>query len=473
MMSNSEITNILARRKLNEAYRNDFKLFLQMAFFIIHGKKMSWNWHHDVICDVLIERYRGGKTRSIVNVPPRSLKSFICSVAFPAWVMGQNPRIKIIGVSYAQDLANKFSREQRQLMMSSWYRQVFPKTRINPKKASESEFELVGGGFRLATSTGGILTGRGADIIIIDDPVKPQDALSETTRKNANEWIDTTLMSRLDDKEKGIMVMIMQRLHEDDSTGYLLEKGGWEHYSFPSIALEDEAWTLSNGKTICRRKGELLHPAREGHKVLEGLKRDLGTMHFNAQYQQQPIPVEGNIVKEEWFSYYSSLPKEGRNVISIDSAMKDGALNDWSVCTVWRKVRENYYLVRVVRKKMDFPALYRCVLELCNEFGPSQILVEDVGSGTTLIQQLRSVGFYCKPCRPSGDKVERMAAASLAFEQSRVFLPENKPAWYADYIHELLAFPASKHDDQVDSTSQFLNWAINNQGGRIIVRSFK
>ncbi len=182
------------------------------------------------------------------------------------------------------------------LMMQPWYQEVFPNARINPKKAGEAEFEVIGGGFRLATSCGGVLTGRGADLIIIDDPIKPQDALSETMRTNANNWIDSTLMTRLDDKQRGIMVMIMQRLHEEDSTGHLLEKGGWIHRSFPSIALDDEHWQISSGQVYRRKAGELLHPVREPQQVLDDLRRDLGQMHFSAQYQQMPVPFDGNML---------------------------------------------------------------------------------------------------------------------------------------------------------------------------------
>jgi hypothetical protein len=207
--------------------------------------------------------------------------------------MGRNPRAKIIGVSYAQELANKFSREQRALMQSGWYQAAFPETRLSPKKSGETEFETTKGGFRLATSTGGVLTGRGADMIIVDDPMKPQDALSESMRNSANGWLESTLMTRLDDKQRGQMVMIMQRLHEQDSTGHLLEKGGWKHCNFPAIAQTDEIWQLSNGQIIKRKAGELLHAEREPQTVLDTLQRDLGNMHFSAQYLQMPLPLGG------------------------------------------------------------------------------------------------------------------------------------------------------------------------------------
>lgn len=470
MTNAREQPEILLRSLLNEALYSCFKSFLKKAFHELYGMPMDWNWHHDVICDDLMASYEGEERRIIINVPPRSLKSFICSVAYPAWLMGRNPRMKIIGVSYAQELATKFSREQRTLMQSAWYRQAFTKTSINPKKSGEAEFETTVGGFRLATSTGGILTGRGADLIIIDDPMKPQDALSDTLRSNANNWIDSTLMTRLDDKQKGQMVMIMQRLHEQDSTGHLLEKGGWLHRSFPAIAQDDEEWQLRNGKTITRAAGELLHKERETYAVLDDLRRDLGQMHFSAQYLQMPIPLAGNIVRREWFRRWDQgvLPDSGQIVISVDAAMKEGANNDWTAITVWKKQKEKFYLIHLLREKMDYPRLRAALLAVRARFNARHILIEDTGTGTALIQQLKHERIACIGIKPNGGKVERMHSASIAFEQGMVFFPKEEP-WLDSLERELLGFPATKHDDQVDSISQFLNWALTNgrsNGGR-------
>lgn len=459
---------VLQRRALNQIMRGNFEAFLQGAFYEMHGSEIKWNWHHDVICDALFGCHMGEEKRLIINVPPRSLKSFICNIAWPAWLMGQNPRIKIISISYAQDLAGKFSRDQRQLMSSDFYKQIFPKTQINPKKCGETEFVTTAGGFRLATSTGGILTGRGADVIIIDDPIKPDDAYSQTQRGNCIRWIEGTLMTRLDDKDIGVMVMIMQRLHEEDPTGHFLEKGGWKHLSFPSIADGDEKWQLRNRKIFSRREGEILHPEHETESILNALKRDMGSLFFNSQYQQNPIPADGNIIKKEWFQYYEDTKKIPEFclpgcILSIDTAMKDGDQNDWSVITVWVKRSRNYYLIDVIRKRMNFPELYKTISELARELRPSNILIEDKGSGTALIQQLRKT-IWCQEINPVGDKVERLASASIAFEQGRVFFPANNPSWLKPFKDELLAFPRAKYDDQVDSTSQYLNYMITTGG---------
>jgi predicted phage terminase large subunit-like protein len=474
MMQLNDLPIIVQRKALNIALRKDFTIFLRKAFLEAHGSPLRWNWHHEVICDDLMAQFHGKQRRIIINVPPRSLKSFICSVAFPAWLMGLNPRMKIIGVSYSQDLANKFSRDQRALMQSAWYQEVFPDARINPRKAGEAEFEIVGEGFRLATSCGGMLTGRGADLIIIDDPIKPQDAFSDALRKSSNDWIDNTLMSRLDDKQRGSMLLVMQRLHEEDATGHLLSKGGWLHRSFQAIAMDDEYWELSNGRYYTRLTGDVLHPQHEPKSVLDDLKRDLGTLNFSAQYQQHPIPVEGNIIRKEWFRYFTSLPQgeKMRCVLSLDTAMKDGAGNDWTVCTVWLMHTNDYFLVDLVRAKMAFPQIKQMVGQLKDRYNPAYILIEDKGSGTSLIQQLRTEGIHCTPIKAEVSKLERLASASVAFEQHRVFFPQ-ACRWLEVLQHELLGFPAVKHDDQVDSVSQFLNWALIGRGyvigsGRVV-----
>jgi predicted phage terminase large subunit-like protein len=464
----------LQRRQLHQIMRHAFKAFLIGAFKEMHGAEIKWNWHHDVICNALLHCHMGEHRRLIINVPPRSLKSFICNVAWPAWLMGNDPGIEIISVSYAQDLSNKFSRDQRSLMSSEFYQNIFPKTKLNPKKQGEGEFETTTGGFRLSTSTGGVLTGRGADIIIIDDPLKPQDALSEVARNNAIKWIESTLMTRLNDKQHGKMVMVMQRLHEEDPAGHLLEKGGWKHLSFAAIALQDELWELGESKTHARLKGILLHPEHEPAGVLAELKRDLGAMHFNAQYQQQPIPIEGNIIKEEHFRY-ADRPHQhrGAHYISIDSAMKNGPEHDYCAITIWQRKEGKNYIVDLVRDKMSFPQLMQCIDDLRKRYAPTSLLIEDASSGTPLLQILKSRGINCTPCKPAGSKIERLSAASLAFERGAVFFPTNNPHWLKPLQHELLGFPNCKHDDQVDSVSQFLNWAMTAGAGRAYTTNLK
>ena len=234
-------------RILEALLRNDFRAFVHKAFATLTpGQTYVRTWHVDAIAWQLERVRRGEVRRLIINMPPRSLKSIAASVAFPAFVLGHDPSRRIICVSYSGDLAKKHSNDFRAVLESPWYRSAFPNTRIGPFKNTETEIELTARGFRLATSVGGTLTGRGGDIIVIDDPLKPDDAMSETKRSAANQWFTNTLLSRLDDKRTGAIVVVMQRVHIDDLTGFLLDQSDeWEVLSLPAIADSDEVIPLS------------------------------------------------------------------------------------------------------------------------------------------------------------------------------------------------------------------------------------
>jgi predicted phage terminase large subunit-like protein len=309
-----------------------------------------------------------------------------------------------------------------------------------------------------------VLTGRGADIILIDDPLKPEEALSDTQRQAANEWFSHTLYSRLNDKRTGAIVIIMQRLHEDDLVGHVLAQEPWEVLSFPAIAEEDEVHnieTILGPRTFMRQRGEALHPAREPLGTLDRIRGTIGEYNFAGQYQQSPAPLGGGLVKAEWFKYFGEKDRPesfDRIVQSWDTANKATELSDFSVCTTWGIKGKNLYLLGLLRQRLEYPALKRAVREQQNLFNASVVLIEDKASGTQLIQELivdgcRGVTKY----KPEGDKIMRLHAQITAIENGFVFVPEAAP-WLAAYLHEMTVFPKGKHDDQVDSTAQFLDW---------------
>ncbi|MGH7103729.1 MAG: hypothetical protein ACREFJ_15175, partial [Acetobacteraceae bacterium] len=248
------------------ALRQDFRSFLERCFHELNpDASFLANWHIDVMAAKLAEVQNGETRRLIINVPPRHLKSLAASVAFPAWLLGRAPASRIICVSYAQDLADKHARDCRAIMQTDWYRALFP-ARLAAERQAVGEFTTTAHGFRLATSVGGVLTGRGADVIIIDDPLKPEEALSDKERERVNEWFDHTLLSRLDDKTKGAIILIMQRLHEDDLVGHVLSEEPWQTLILPAIAEQDEEYRIASPfgpRSFHRRAGEALHPARE------------------------------------------------------------------------------------------------------------------------------------------------------------------------------------------------------------------
>jgi hypothetical protein len=203
--------------------RENFSVFVRAIFAWLHpGETYLHTWHIDLLCDLLAAGRRGKRLRKIINLPPRSLKSIIVSVALPAWLMGHDPALKIIVVSYSDELARKLSRDFRTVVESDWYKGLFPAMVLG--KNTEIEITTSRNGYRYAISTGGTLTGRGAGILILDDPIKPVDAESDVARSKNNEWFDSTLFSRLDDKERGSIILVMQRLHEDDLSGYSSKK---------------------------------------------------------------------------------------------------------------------------------------------------------------------------------------------------------------------------------------------------------
>jgi len=452
----------------NALLRSNLASFIVKTFQSVDGsQRYLHNWHIDLIAHHLENAYRRKTKRLIITLPPRNLKSIAASIAFPAWVLGQDPNNRIICASYANDLSAKLARDCRDVMDTDWYREAFPKTRVNKKKNAENEFETTANGYRLATSVGGTLTGRGGSILIIDDPIKPQEAMSATIRKSVNFWYDSTLYSRLDDKRNDVIIIIMQRVHADDLVSHVLEKEDWVHLNLPAIAESTERFELDDGRVFTRDIGDLLHQEREPIEVLEKTKSNLGTFLFNAQYQQNPLPEAGNIIKWEWFKTFTRFPQSKsfmENIVqSWDTAMKTHDGNDWSACTTWVIFEKKYFLIDVFCERLDFPSLKQKVVELKTKFNAATVLIEDKGSGTGLIQQLASEGMV-RPIaiNPEGSKVDRMTAQSATIEASYVFIPLQAP-WLDKLKNEVLTFPHGKHDDQIDSISQFLYWARKRQ----------
>jgi len=285
----------ISREECQAFLRTDFVAFVQRGFYELNPEtKYLHNWHIDVIAAFLEQCRTGMSRRLIINVPPRSLKSHMTSISFVAWLLGHNPAAQVICASYAQDLADKLATDCRSLMVTEWYQDLFPATGLAMRRQTVRDFMTTEKGFRLATSVGGVLTGRGADFIIMDDPLKPDEALSETQRRAVNDWYDHTLVSRLNDKRNGCIILIMQRLHEDDLVGHVLRQDDWQLLKFPAIAEEDESYLIQTPyglKTFGRRQGEALHPEREPLELLARMRETQNEYNFAGQYQQAPSPL--------------------------------------------------------------------------------------------------------------------------------------------------------------------------------------
>jgi predicted phage terminase large subunit-like protein len=450
------------RKVLEAAKRNELASFIQAAFGIVNpGGLYKHNFHIEAIAHRLEQCARGEINRLIITVPPRHLKSLCVSVAYPAFLLGHDPTRRIIAASYSSELADNLARQFRSVVGSREFRRLFPGLRV--KRNTEIEFLTSQGGFRYATSVGGTLTGIGGTDIIIDDPLKPEEAMSKVAREAVISWFKTTLSTRLDDKQTGIIILVMQRLHVDDLVGHILQEDPhhWVHLDLPGIAEEPQEVALGNGRVYKRAVGEVLHAEREPLELLLHQKATMGSAAFAAQYQQRPVPAEGNLIKAQWLRNYDLLSEKqplDKIVQSWDCAAKSGELNDYSVCLTFLVRKNEFYLVDVLRQRLSYPELKKKVLEQKTRLKADVVLIEDTGHGTALIQDLRVNGLHAIGRRPEKDKITRMSAQSAKIEAGQLLLP-TRASWLEDFTAEILAFPAGRHDDQVDALSQFLAWA--------------
>ncbi|MDX3806108.1 MAG: phage terminase large subunit [Bosea sp. (in: a-proteobacteria)] len=446
--------------------RQDFHAFAEKAYAtLVPNTPLQRNWHHQALAFHLRQAVEGKIRRLIITLPPRGLKSVYCSMALPAYVLGRWPSRKVVCISYSADLARQFALGSQDIMRTDWYQELFPDTRIRRGNAADSDFSTTKRGGRYATSVGGSLTGRGGNLVIIDDPIKADDIFSDVRREQVIRWFRETVITRLDDKNTDTIVLVMQRLHVDDLAGVLLNEGGWVHLNLPAIAPADEKILIGPERYHLRRAGELLHPDREGQAVLDELKRNLGERAFCAQYLQEPVPPDGTIWQLSWFRTYGHLPeRESTDEIiqSWDTAQKSGILNDYSVCTTWLvRSDKRCYLLDVYRARLGFPALRRQVIALAQHWGAQSVCIEDASSGQSLLQDLEQScampsGSTLHAIKASRDKGERAEAASIAIEAGRIHLPAEAP-WLALLKKEIRDFPRG-HDDQVDSMAQLINF---------------
>jgi predicted phage terminase large subunit-like protein len=453
----------------SDAYRQilraDLMAYVHRAFLELHPNvPFVWNWHLEVLCAKLQAVKDGKIRRLIITLPPRSLKSHVVSVAFTTYLLGHKPHARILCASYAQSLADDFALESLQLMSSAFYQDLFG-TRLD--REAVADLSTTAGGRRFATSVGGVTTGKGGDYLIIDDPLKADEAMSDACRSKVNTWMDTALYSRQNNKESSAIIIVAQRLHQDDLVGHVLDSEDWDVVSFSAIAPEDESFLIDTPygpRRYGRAKGEALHPEFESLASLAGTRKRLGSAAFSAQYLQEPAPEEGLYVREHWFPRYTqaTLPtKFDRILVSWDTANKITEMSDYSVGTVWGTKGENAYLLDVVRDKWEIPELERKVVEVAQRYTKPVVLVEDCASGQQLIQRLSRLGLAVQPCKPEGDKKTRFCNQLPAMERGAVHLPVEAP-WLADLLNELKAFPHDDHDDQVDSVSQALRWIEQN-----------
>jgi len=451
---------------VTEACRQSFYPFVQMTFQILNASQPFYsNWHMKAIAHHLEQVECGNIKRLIIETGPRHAKSLISNVSFSGWVLGRQPSRRIVSASYSNNLSAKHARDFRRLTMHERYRRVFPQMQISGGRNTELEQETSQQGFRFATSVTGTLTGRGGDITIIDDPIKPGEVMSDVERGAVNDWYDGTVLTRHDNPNEGAVIVVMQRLHEDDLVGHLTREPdhGWTILSIPAIATEDATYRIGNrdNDVHFRQEGEVIDARRLDREKLDEIRRSMGSLLFSAQYQQQPLPYEGNLIKRHWLKRYGKAPSRDQFdaiVQSWDTASEIGEYNDFSVCTTWGTSGEQVYLLHTLRRRVETPDLHMLAEEHAIRMGANIVLVEKAGSGIGLAQQLRrKLNASVLPRNPRGDKASRLLAVQHMFENGSVLLPEDA-AWLDILLKELLGFPSDRHDDQVDSVTLFLKY---------------
>ncbi len=452
-----------ALRDFDAALRTRFDAFLMMVHHTVNpGVPFLENWHIDAMVNKAEGIIQGDEKRLIVNVPPRSFKTVIFNIALSAFALGHNPRAKIFCISYGERLAEDQANQFRAVVESAWYQRVFPRMRI--KRVADNDFFTTERGFRRWASIGGALTGMGGEMFVVDDPIKPEDVHSQTRREAVNNWFGGTMLSRLNNKRESQIVVVMQRLHLDDLTGYLLrETQGWSLLSLPAIAIVPEDVPLGRGCTYSRQAGELLHPEREDESAYAELRETMGPARFSAQYQQRPVPTDGEFLDSEWFRFYDEPPTVDRKsyvIQSWDTATKDGLTSAYSACVTLLVHQGNYFLLDVTRQKLNFPALRQLALALSDRFKPRYILIEDASTGPALAAEIRwKQKAIVKLEKPKVDKRVRLFIEQPKFASGRVWFPRSAP-WLRAFLDELLSFPEGRYSDQVDALSQALAFKL-------------
>ncbi len=423
------------------------------------GKSLSGAYYVRGLCHALERVALGEVQRLIIELPPRHLKSTIASMVFPAWLLGRKPTKRIVCVSYNNDLAQSFSLKCRGLIQEPFYNACFPAMQLDPKKSALSEFHTTHKGFRLATSMQGTMTGKGGDIVILDDPMKAQDTHSQAARDAVFEIYQSTIATRLDDPKTGAIVVVGQRLHEDDLLGRLKQTGNWKVLSLPAIAIEEQTFALGDGMDFKRQPGEALDPDRIGLEELGKIKAEIGSLAFEAEYQQRPVLPGGNLIKLEWFKTYDKpLPRGQYEAIvqSWDTAAVPGESNDFTVCTTWGLIGNHVDLLDVHRQQYLYPDIVQAALKQRQKWKPNLIAIEKAVTGLSLKPDLWRRGaeeaFWLTP---KENKVDRMIAQSAKIEGGQIRLPR-AAHWLEGFRAEVSAFPKGKYDDQVDSMSQLL-----------------
>lgn len=441
--------------------------FIAQAWHLVEpATEYRPNWHITMICEHLEAACRGEVRNLLITMPPRMMKSLCVSVFFPAWRWISEPGERFLYSSYSADLATDHSLASRRIIESDWYQARWGRrVRMARDQNRKTRFENTDRGVRSAAGVGGVSTGRGGDWVICDDPHNVKDAESELIRQETVRWWREVMSSRFNDPMTGRRIVVMQRVHEDDLAGALIQQGNYVHLNIPMEFEPEAVLPTGIGAPDPRTEpGELLAPDRVGPAEIKDLQLQLGSRAYAGQYQQRPAPAEGAILKSAWWDYWEApLPPIEWLLQVWDTAFKKGQENDYSVGLTAGLSGGRIFVLDLWRDKVEFPQLKRVVASQYLKWRPDEVVVEDKASGQSLIQELAQEvdlgsgqGGILIPVLPFGpgvDKIQRTSTASPYVEGRRVLLPAGA-AWLHGpdgFIDECAVFPAGRHDDQVDA----------------------
>ena len=451
------------------------------------------SWHIEAICEHLEAVTNGQIRKLLINIPPRHSKSTIVSVIWPMWEWTSHPSQKFLSASYSGTLSIRDSVNSRRLIQSPWYQERWGHVfKMSGDQNAKQRFENDKSGYRIATSVGGTATGEGGSRLILDDPHSAMDAQSDVMRESALEWFDMAWSTRMNDPKKDAMVTIMQRLHERDISGHIVEDiGGWERLIIPAEWDGVKRKTLLGAYDPRTHKGELICPERFGDKEIIELKKLLGSYGTSGQLQQEPSPSEGGILKTayiELWPHEKGLPVFEYILQSYDCAFTEKTTGDPTACTVWavftHQGKRNVMLIDAWDEHLSYPELRkRAIKDWGTEYGgmtkdspfsrarrPDRILVEAKASGQSLLQDLRLANVPAVAYNPGlADKVSRAHQAAPTLELGMVWVPESGKlpgqhvTWANDFMKQLAKFPVAQHDDYVDTFTQAIIYLKNDR----------
>lgn len=449
------VTALLDRPEVQAALRRELARRELGAFCERMDPTYERSRHADLLIEHLEAVERGDIKRLAVFMPPRHSKTYHVSERFPAWFLGRNPTRRVIIASYGSELAEGSSRKVRNLMRDE--RWPFAGVGVADDSAAVNKWATTSGGEVIAAGVGGAMTGFGADVLIIDDPVKGRaEADSETYRESTWAWYLEVARTRL--MPGGRIVLCQTRWHEDDLAGRILSSGsssGWTVLNLPALAEDEDA--------LGRTAGAPLWPEWYDGPALDEIRADLtseqGARGWLALYQQRPTADEGGMFKRAWFARrwtQDALPTMLFTVLAVDAAYKTGVHNDPSALHLWGTDGTDYYLLDEWRGRWEFPELRQAILSAATERRPNLVLIEDTAAGQSAIQELRrGTSLPIVAHKVTASKEARAAAVSPLCEAGKVVLPK-AAGWVGEWIDEHAAFPAGRHDDRVDNTSAAL-----------------